>query len=142
MFWRKKSREKWLRLGDRNSKFFHLSVKANRSGTHLLRLKDKNGIDQWSDPAKAEVAIEYFNDLFKSSNPPSYEPVFQSMLPKVTSSMNKVLTSKITKEEVREAIFSIKAESAPGPDGMTGDFFQKVLADHWGLGNCRDTRSI
>lgn len=125
MFWRQKSREKWLRLGDRNSKFFHLSVKANRNRLYLLRLKDKMGQDQWSDAAKAEVAVEYFTELFTTSNPALYQPVFQSMIVKVTPSMNKCLTAKITREEVKEAIFSIKADSAPGPDGMTGEFFQK-----------------
>lgn len=125
MYWRQKSREKWLRMGDRNSKFFHFSVKANRSRNYLRKLKDKNGHDQWSDAAKAEVAIEYFSDLNKTSDPPSYDPVFQSMLPHVTPTMNKNLTAKISKEEVREAIFSINGESAPGPDGMTGIFFQK-----------------
>lgn len=40
--------------------------------------------------------------------------------------MNRSLTCKITKEEVRESIFSIKAESAPGSDGMTGVSLQKI----------------
>lgn len=71
------------------------------------------------------MAIQYFSELFKSSNPPSYECVFQSMAPKVSSTMNHSLTAKVSKEEVREAIFSIDADSAPGPDGMTGLFFQK-----------------
>lgn len=71
------------------------------------------------------MAIDYFSNLFTSSDPPSYDPVFQSMPPRVTDSMNRIFTSPITKEEVREAIFSINAESAPGPDGMTGLFFQK-----------------
>lgn len=71
------------------------------------------------------MAIDYFSSLFSSSNPPSYEPVLQSMIPKVTPLMNKCLTANITREEIREAVFSIKPESAPGPDGMTGLFFQK-----------------
>lgn len=66
---------------------FTLSVKANR-----VKLQQ--------DPAKAEVAIEYFTDLFSSSKPPSYEPVFQSMPPKVTTAMNQSLTCKVSAEEV------------------------------------------
>ncbi|KAG2324302.1 hypothetical protein Bca52824_007030 [Brassica carinata] len=50
---------------------------------------------QWSEAAKAEVAIEYFSDLFSSSKPASYEAVFQSMIPKVTASMNDRLTSNM-----------------------------------------------
>lgn len=139
MYWRQKSRERWLRLGDRNSKFFHLSVKANRARRYLSKLCDKNGQEQWSEAAKAEVAIDYFSNLFTTSHPPSFEPVFQSMPTRVTETMNRSLTAEITKEEVREAIFSIQADSAPGPDGMTGLFFSEILVYHRGFYNKRDT---
>ena len=112
-------------MGDRNSKFFHSSVKSSRSRKHITKLKDEQGNEQWSDAAKAEVALEYFRKLFASSSPRSYDPVFQSMIPKVTGRMNEVLTKDISKEEVKVAIFSINPESTPGPDGMTGLFFQK-----------------
>lgn len=117
MHWRQKNRDHWLVFGDRNSKFFQSSVKTGRSRKHIIKLKDDADIIHWSDPAKAEVASAYFSTLFKSSNPRSYEPVFQSMIPKVSQSMNDTLICEISKEEVREAIFSIKQENAPGPDG-------------------------
>lgn len=125
LFWQQKSRDKWLVYGDRSSKFFHDSVKTNRSRNQLSRLKDKHGRLQWSEGAKAEVAIDYFTELFRSSNPRSYEPVLQSMAPRVSGEMNDALIRPVSKDEVREAIFSIKADSAPGPDGMTSRFFQK-----------------
>lgn len=57
------------RQEDRNSKFFHESLKANRVRIMLLKLLDPNGVNQWSEAAKGEVAVEYFSKLFKSLNP-------------------------------------------------------------------------
>ncbi|XP_013694950.1 uncharacterized protein LOC106399014 [Brassica napus] len=130
LFLKQKSRDKWLVFGDRSSKFFHDYVKTNRSKNQLLKLKDKNNKDQWSDGAKAEVAVGYFSEHFISSNPSSYEPAFASFLPRVSGEMNKQLTRQISKDEVTHAIFSICADSALGPDGMTAAFF-KIIGGFW-----------
>ncbi|KAG2322831.1 hypothetical protein Bca52824_016044 [Brassica carinata] len=50
------------------------------------------GQEHWSDVAKAKVVVDYFTELFTSSNPPSYNRVFQSMAPRVTPLMNSCLT--------------------------------------------------
>lgn len=75
------------------------------------------------------MALDYFSELFQSSSPRSYDPAFQSMAPRVTAEMNEDLTRLVSAEEVREAMFSINPSSAPGPDGMTGLFFQKFWED-------------
>lgn len=113
-------------------------MKTNRSRNHISKLKDKNNQDQWSDGAKAEVVVDYFTKLFKSSNPRPYDPAFESFPPKVTSTMNLSLVKSVSKEEVREAIFSINGDSAPGPDGMTRAFFQK----YWGIVGDQVTKEI
>ena len=125
LFWQQRSMKKWLKYGDRNSNFFHESVKANKAKRKLIKIKDVNGVEQWSEAAKAQVALDYFNDLFKSSNPPSYQPVFQEMVPRVSDAMNQGRMAEVTEEEIKNAMFSIKASSAPGPDGMSSLFFQQ-----------------
>lgn len=51
-FWWQKSREKWLKLGDRNSNL----MKSNRSKNSLMKLIDKNGVEQFSDAAKSRCS--------------------------------------------------------------------------------------
>lgn len=41
--WQERSREKWLQEGDNNTKFFHASVKANRTRMRIDKLMDENG---------------------------------------------------------------------------------------------------
>lgn len=94
---------------------------------------DVNGNMQRAEASKAEVALAYFNDLYKSSNPESFEQLFQGFQSRVTSGMNVCLMKRVSKEEVKEPIFLVKASSAPGPDGMSGLFYQKywdVVGDH------------
>ncbi|XP_010507236.1 PREDICTED: uncharacterized protein LOC104783832 [Camelina sativa] len=120
-----KSRRLWHNSGDKNTKFFHASVKADRSNNGLEALLDEDEILHRAEASKGEVAISYFENLFSSSFPVDPSALFEGFLPRVTIPMNDKLMSKVLKEEVREAVFSIKAASAPGADGMTGLFFQQ-----------------
>lgn len=80
-----------------------------------------NGVDVFSEAAKGEVAVEFYTNLFKSSNPPPFSTWFQGMAPRV----NYQLTQPVSATEVKEAVFSINPAKAPGPDWMSAFFFQK-----------------
>lgn len=42
--WKQKSREQWLREGDRNTKFFHMSALKHRAHNRISKLRSKDGV--------------------------------------------------------------------------------------------------
>lgn len=125
LFWRQKSREFWLREGDKNTTFFHNSVKGRKIQNKVLMLRDDVGNELFSEGAKGNLAVEYFRDLFMSTNPHDLESLFTDFTPRVTTEMNTDLTKPITADEIRLAAFSVNGGSAPGEDGLTGAFYKK-----------------
>lgn len=69
--------------------------------------------------------MEYFRDLFMSSNPYDLDSLFEGFNERITPAMNLALTRPISAEEIKMAAFSVKSSSAPGDDGFTGIFYQK-----------------
>ncbi|KAG7551546.1 Reverse transcriptase zinc-binding domain [Arabidopsis thaliana x Arabidopsis arenosa] len=124
LFWKQKSRERWLKEGDRNTKFFHGSVQRRRAQNRILSLFDNNEVEQFAEGSKGEIAVEYFRKLFSSSKPDNVTEALEGMLPRVTANMNVELTRTVTAEEVKIAAFSIRGDSTPGADGMSGLFYQ------------------
>lgn len=76
LYWRQKCREEWLRSGDLNTKYFHNCVKGKRFQNHILMLLDEFGREHFTEGSKGNIAVEYFRELFRSSNPYDLESVF------------------------------------------------------------------
>lgn len=100
----------WLKESDRNSKFFHASVKASRKNKRLEKLLDVNGNYHKAEASKGEVATSYFSELFKSTNPSSFQDIFNGFAPRVTYKMNENLTKDVTAEEVKKVVLAIKSQ--------------------------------
>ncbi|XP_074342861.1 uncharacterized protein LOC141680570 [Apium graveolens] len=68
VFWRQRSKQLWLREGDRNSKFFYASTKNMRALNHIRSLKNNDGNEvQWNNGLE-EVITGYFSNLFQASS--------------------------------------------------------------------------
>jgi hypothetical protein len=72
-------------------------------------------------------ATEYYKNLFGPSESPmfSLDPNCWEQKEKITEEENLQLTQPFTKEEIRKVIKSMKRNTAPGPDHMPVEFYQK-----------------
>lgn len=93
-----------------------------RAKNSMQFLLDENGVEQFADRDKGEVAARYFSNLFKTSDPSSF---VEDFVPKATEKMNLDFIRAVTLEELRIVVFSIDSEKAPRHDGMTGFFYKK-----------------
>ena len=52
-----------------------------------------------------KVAVDYFDDLFQTSNPSEFDGFLDKITPIITPQINQRLLRLATEEEVRQAIF-------------------------------------
>jgi hypothetical protein len=75
------------------------------------------------EPKICEVAKNYFDHLFKA-NASLHDPVLSLITPKITQEDSEFLVAEITKEEVKNTLFQMHPNKAPGPDGFNPAFYQ------------------
>jgi len=69
LMWQQRSRALFLKSGDSNTRFFHSRASHRYIRYHILGLKDNNNVWCTSDNQIAEIAVNFYKDLFTSSQP-------------------------------------------------------------------------
>ena len=64
-------------------------------------------------------------DLFHTSSPEDFDNFLEEVPTSITDYKNRKLMAEATEEEVKAALFMMHTEKAPGPDEMTGLFYQQ-----------------
>ena len=125
IMWRQKSREAWLKDGDRNSKFFHISSIIRRRKNNIDAIKGDNG--EWIVNLSEirEFVVSKFQHLF-SEEPPTYLEDLDNLIPAVISAEeNSNLCRTPTPLEIKEVLFNMQGLKSPGPDGLPPLFYKK-----------------
>lgn len=122
-YWKQRSRQTWLALGDRNTAYFHASTKGRRARNRLTVIEDASGTPLFEDEQIATVISDYYSHIFTSTNPPAAELVQQALPPCISEELNDIITAPPSIQEIKEAMFSIHPDKGPGPDGFSSSFF-------------------
>ncbi|XP_019242574.1 PREDICTED: uncharacterized protein LOC109222709 [Nicotiana attenuata] len=123
-FWKQKAGMNWFQDGDRNTKFFHAQVNGRRKRLQLKRIQNSEGIWLEDSTEIAEEAVEFFQKQFQEDTVPTDFRILEHVPSMVDSSQNAKLIQQPTEQEIKLAVMGLNGDSAGGPDGFTGAFFQ------------------
>ena len=111
-------------LVDRNTRYFHTKASERKKKNTISKILDERGMWRESALEIAEVAVSYFEKLYRTSNPDKIAEVVEAIDPKVSAEMNQSLIKQFTREEVEAALKQLHPSKSPGPDGMPALFYQ------------------
>jgi len=123
-FWREKARDQSFVSGDRNTTYFHKISKIRAATNSISFLQDGNNI--LTDPTAIEIHIlSYFQAIFSMENNCAPNALVDETIPSlVTDADNQLLLNLPSCMDIKDAVFALNGDSAPGPDGFVGHFYQ------------------
>lgn len=122
-----KSRINWLVQGERNTTFYHVSTLVRRKRNRIYAIQ--NNVGDWVSEERDVMNFfrKGFEDLFSTTKSLSHNTVTPPSRWQVSlsDSDRECLTASVSEDEIRVALWSMKAFKAPGPDGLHAGFFQQ-----------------
>jgi hypothetical protein len=123
--WFQRAKTTSILEGDNNTKYFQMIANGKRRKTRIFRLEQEEGVVEGEEILK-DYITKYYKDLFGASREDGLT-LNESMvedIPQLTSLEREELMAEFVEKEVREAIFQMKHNKAPGPDGFPAEFYQ------------------
>ena len=123
--WYERAKVKTLLEGDDNTRFFHLVANGKHRKQHIYKLENDQGTVVGDAHLKSYIT-QFYKDLF---GPPDVSDITLEEdriqdIPQVSREENELLTSEFTVSEVKDAVFQMEHNKAPGPDGFPAEFYQ------------------
>ncbi|GKD45709.1 hypothetical protein Tco_1270354 [Tanacetum coccineum] len=100
------------------------AVQARRNKNRVERIKDENGM-VYEGSFMAEQFVLHFKKFLGESKPVQHIDENLSFN-KISEEHATKMTSEVTSDEIKDAIFDIDSNKAYGPDGYSYEFFKKA----------------
>ena len=125
LFWKERAKMLWFKDGDQNTAFFHAMVKRRNNSSGIHRLRIDNEVTE--DPKIIEDHIlDFYKNLYAESisnvlDTVNMEDFIGTYIPAMVSSGENMMLIKCPDfSEIKNAVFNLNGNSAPGPDGFGG----------------------
>ncbi|KAG2558681.1 hypothetical protein PVAP13_8NG264802 [Panicum virgatum] len=109
-------------FGDNNTRYFQMIANDKHRKKRILSLEHEGRKIEGQQNLK-----DYITQFYKELFGPPEENLFTLVertndIPQVSSSENEFLMAPFTEKEIRDAIFNMEHNKAPGPDGFPAEF--------------------
>jgi hypothetical protein len=123
--WYENAKVKTLLEGSANTRFFHLVANGKYRKQHIYRLEDDHGVVVSFDRLKSHTT-NYYKNLIGIPEQTEIALMEDQIhdIPQVSNEENEILIAEFTKNEVREDIFQMEHNKAPGLNGFPTEFYQ------------------
>src|SRR6266540_5064554 len=118
-------RSSMFKRGDNNTKYFHLIANGKHRKKKIFQLEQDEGTIVGEEKLKLYIT-NYYKQLFGLPAPNNFTMMenITHDIPQLTSEENDMLTATFTEQEVKDAVFQMEHNKAPGPDGFPAEFYQ------------------
>ena len=125
IYWLQQSHERWLLQGDLNTDYFHKIANGHKHKNTIHALKASEVEIEGTDNLITH-ATEFYKDLFgpAQGNQFHLDPDAWSEDERLSEDDNRDLCREFTETEVKDALFSMATNRAPGPDNIPIEFYQ------------------
>ena len=111
--------------GDCNTAFFHRVANGKKRKNTIFSLNHKDQVIE-GDDALVEHATNFYKELFGPSTSSGFhmEPGCWDSREKVNEQDNEELEKPFSELEIKDSVFSMEKNTAPGPDHIPVEFYQ------------------
>ncbi|XP_021992554.1 uncharacterized protein LOC110889344 [Helianthus annuus] len=124
-FLKQKSKVQWLCAGDSNTSYFHNSVKSRNARNRINCIKDTNG-NQYEGVDVAAALLNHYSAFMGTEDKVARLDDADLFVNVLQQNVAETMVRQVTDDEVKQAMFSISENKAPGPDGYTSAFFKNA----------------
>lgn len=118
-FYRQRAKKHWEVHGDRNTSYFHNSLRKRQRRNHIVSIKNEHGDNLFDPDDIAHEFVHYFKTIFQSACTNNGRPLLSTSFPHDAHDFTNSIPDK---QEVWGILKAMKKHASPGPDGFNVAF--------------------